>query len=226
MIGGLISVAPPRFARPATPEARLGIARLLPAHCGRPQMSTPARLLRGAAGSGRCGAGVSCHEQPQHPSKGASGQAGARLWGAEKRSARGPARSANRHLTRRSCLSGVSAANAVSSATWPRVRASQGSLRTAQTAPAKRSGLPGRAFAAPAARWRAIAREWPQWAASRPVNHAQATTIHAITPSSSAVPAFARQPAPGSARWRATSAASAPCSRPAPRRSRRCRRGR
>src|SRR5664280_1907822 len=58
------------------------------------------------------------------------------------------ARSTHPPLTRRRCLSGESAANAASSATGPRDRASQGSRRTAPTAPAKRSGLPGRDFAA------------------------------------------------------------------------------
>jgi hypothetical protein len=82
-------------------------------------------------------------------SKGAFGQAGARLWSAEKRRARGRARSAHRHLTRRVCLTGESAANAGSSATWPRDRASEGSRSEAKTAPAKRGSLPGRALAAP-----------------------------------------------------------------------------
>jgi hypothetical protein len=49
--------------------------------------------------------------------KGVCGQAVARLRGAEKRSARGCARSALRHLARRSCLSVESEANAASSAT-------------------------------------------------------------------------------------------------------------
>jgi hypothetical protein len=81
-------------------------------------------------------------------SEGAFGQAGARLWGAEKRRARGRARSAHQHLTRRVCLTGESVANAGSSATWPRDRASQGSRSEAQAAPAKRASLPERAFAA------------------------------------------------------------------------------
>jgi hypothetical protein len=83
-------------------------------------------------------------------SEGAFGQAGARLWSAEKRRARGRARSAHQLLTRRVCLSRESAANGASSATWPRDRASQGSRSEAKTAPAKRGSLPGRAFAAPA----------------------------------------------------------------------------
>jgi hypothetical protein len=81
-------------------------------------------------------------------SKGAFGQAGARLWSAEKRRARGRARSAHQPLTRRVCLTGESAG---SSATWSRDRASQGSRSEAQAAPAKRASLPGRAFAAPTA---------------------------------------------------------------------------
>ena len=67
------------------------------------------RLARGSGG-GHCG---ECH-QPH--SKGGSGQAGARLGGAEHRSARGGARSALRDLTRRSCSNAVSEANEVSSA--------------------------------------------------------------------------------------------------------------
>ncbi len=96
--------------------------------------------------------GPSCafsRKKHQRVRKGAFGQIAARLWGAEKHRARGPARSANRQLTRRSCLSAVSAANEASSATGPRARASQGSRRKAPTAPVKRCGLPGRAFAAP-----------------------------------------------------------------------------
>ena len=50
-------------------------------------------------------------EPPPRPRKGAPGQAAQRLGGAEKRRARGRARSALRHLTRRRCLN---AANAVS----------------------------------------------------------------------------------------------------------------
>ncbi len=92
---------------------------------------------------------ASSRKKHQRVRKGAFGQIAARLWGAEKHRARGPARSANRQLTRRSCLSVVSAANEASSATGPRDRASQGSRRAAPTAPVKRCGLPGRAFAAP-----------------------------------------------------------------------------
>ena len=100
------------------------------------------------------------HRRPRVPSVGlcrgrqhcccecVSGQAAACLWSAEKRRARGLARSANRHLTRRNCLSAVSAANEASFATGPRDRASQGSRSEAETATAARCGLPGRAFAA------------------------------------------------------------------------------
>ena len=127
-------------------------------------------------------------------SKGAPGQAEARLRGAEKVSrdtsgpgdrlclangraswpgaackarARGRARSAHRLLTRRGCLNEVSAANAVSSATGPRDRASQGSRCAAPTAEAKRRSLPGRAFAAPTQN-RTADGELQQRAATRP----------------------------------------------------------
>ena len=81
-------------------------------------------------------------------SKGAFGQVAARLWSAEKRRARGLARSASCQLTRRRCLNGANEESAVSSATGPRDRASQGSRCAAPTAPAKRCSLPERAFAA------------------------------------------------------------------------------
>ena len=60
------------------------------------------------------------------------------------------ARSATRLLTRRACLSAVSAANAASSRRGPRDRAPQGSRSEAQTAPATRRGLPASGFVAPA----------------------------------------------------------------------------
>ena len=60
------------------------------------------------------------------------------------------ARSATSLLTRRACLSRVSAANAASSRRGPRDRAPQGSRSAAQTAPATRRGLPASGFAAPA----------------------------------------------------------------------------
>jgi hypothetical protein len=91
--------------------------------------------------------GVAAIHQPSL--QGACGQPAARLGGAEKRRARGRARSAHRLLTRRSCLNAVSAANEVSSATGPRDRASQGSRCAAATAFAERRGLLARAFAAP-----------------------------------------------------------------------------
>ena len=81
--------------------------------------------------------------------KGPIGQAAQRLWRAEKHRACGLARSANRCLTRRGCLSVESAANAASSATGPQDRASQGSRRAATTATVKRRSLPNGAFAAP-----------------------------------------------------------------------------
>ena len=86
---------------------------------------------------------------PVTPEIMASGQVAERLWGAEQRRARGLARSASCDLTRRGCLSAVSKANVASSATGPRDRAAQGSRCAAPAAPAKRSSLPGRAFAAP-----------------------------------------------------------------------------
>ena len=58
---------------------------------------------------------LSCVSDNGHR-KGACGWAAARIGGAEKRRARGRARSALRRLTRRRCLSAVSAANAASSA--------------------------------------------------------------------------------------------------------------
>ena len=60
-----------------------------------------------------------------------------------------PARSAVQQLTRRGCLNAASKASVVSSAAGRQDRASQGSRSEAQTAPAKRCGLPGRAFVAP-----------------------------------------------------------------------------
>jgi hypothetical protein len=80
--------------------------------------------------------------------KGVAGQVAARLFGAEKRRMRGRARSAHRQLTRRRCLNEANAVSAVSWATWPRIRASQGSRCAAPTAEAKRRGLPGHTFAA------------------------------------------------------------------------------
>ena len=80
-------------------------------------------------------------------SKGASGQAGARLRGAEKRRACGRARSALRELTRRDCPSVANEVSKASFATGPQARASQGSRSAAETASPKRGGLPRRAFA-------------------------------------------------------------------------------
>ncbi len=124
----------------------------------------------------RCSDGCSASGQHQRLSKGAFGQDAQRLWGAEKVSpgasgpgdrlrlangradwpgaackarSRGLARSASCPLTRRGCPNAANAVSEMSSATGPRDRASQGSLSEAKTAPVKRSGLPGRAFAAP-----------------------------------------------------------------------------
>ncbi len=170
----------------------------------------------------RCNACGSCRKQRPRPSKGAFGQDGARLWGAEKVSpgasgpgdrlrlangraywpgaackarARGPARSASCPLTRRGCPNAANAVSEVSSATGPRGRASQGSLSGAKTAPVKRSGLPGRAFAAPD-----LAREadiqGQQWAERRPPGDQAAGRVHLKFRCSS-------PPAPRAARRRA-----------------------
>ena len=107
----------------------------------------PNRAQRSSLAAKSTGFGVRC-QHLRRVCKVGFGQAAARLWSAEKRRACGRARSALRHLTRRGCLNGMSAANAVSSATGPRDRASQGSRRAATTAPAKRGGLSGPRFAA------------------------------------------------------------------------------
>ncbi len=154
----------------------------------------------------RCTSGCSRFDPHQCPSKGAFGQDAQRLWGAEKVStgasgpgdrlrlangradwpgaackdrARGLARSANRPLTRRGCPNAVSE---VSSATGPRGRASQGSLSEAKTTPVKRSGLPGRAFAAPELARKADI-QGQQWAASRPPRHSALQMAHRQCPS-------------------------------------------
>ena len=88
------------------------------------------------------------HERPRRPCEGAPGQDGARLGGAEKRRARGRARSALRHLTRRGCSSAVSKANEASSATGHETEHRRGVGATAPAAEVKRPGLPGRTFAA------------------------------------------------------------------------------
>ena len=117
-----------------------------PRHCAsrrprnRPQRAAPAATTTSSGLRG---------EHHRWFSKGAPGQAEARLGGAEKRRARGRARSAHRLLTRRGCLNAATAGSEVSSATGPRDRASQGSRCAAPTAEAKRRSLPGRAFAAP-----------------------------------------------------------------------------
>jgi len=81
--------------------------------------------------------------------KGATGQAAARLRGAEERRARGRARqrassSISARLFERSERSERSELRDA-----PRARVPQGSRRAAPTASLKRCGLPGRAFAAP-----------------------------------------------------------------------------
>ena len=81
-------------------------------------------------------------------SEGACGQAAARVGGAEKRRARGRARSALRHLTRRSCLSAVSEANVASSAAGHETEHRREVGAAAPTAEVSRRGLPARAFAA------------------------------------------------------------------------------
>ena len=65
-----------------------------------------------------------------------------------KARARGRARSALRHLTRRGCSSAVSEANEASSATGHETEHRRGVGAPAPTAEVKRPGLPGRTFAA------------------------------------------------------------------------------
>ncbi len=79
--------------------------------------------------------------------KGGLGLAAARTRCAEKRRARGLARSASCELTHRGCLSAESEANEASSAMGPRERASQGSRRNAPTAEHKRRSQAQPAFA-------------------------------------------------------------------------------
>jgi hypothetical protein len=79
--------------------------------------------------------------------KGACGQAGARLWSAEKRRARGLARSASRDLTCRRLFERSERSERSEFGDRPRAPASQGSRSEAQGASAKRLGLPARAFA-------------------------------------------------------------------------------
>jgi len=79
--------------------------------------------------------------------KGGLGLDAARTRGAEKRRARGLARSASCELTHRGCLSAESEANEASSAMGPRERASQGSRRAATTAEHKRRSQAKPAFA-------------------------------------------------------------------------------
>jgi len=76
------------------------------------------------------------HESPNRPCEGAPGQDGAR----------GRARSALRHLTRRGGSSAVSNANEASSATGHETEHRRGVGASAPTAEVKRPGLPGRAF--------------------------------------------------------------------------------
>ena len=73
---------------------------------------------------------LSSIQHSERSCKGAFGQAAVRLWGAEQRRARGLARSASCHLTRRICLNAAHAVRVVSYATGPRDRAAQGSRRT------------------------------------------------------------------------------------------------
>ncbi len=105
----------------------------------RPQRALPAALDRGF--SGRRKHAPLC--------KGAPGQATQRLDGAEKRKARGLARSAIRKLTRRGCLNAANAVSAVSSATGHEPEHLREVGATRRPPAMKRSGLSGRAFAAP-----------------------------------------------------------------------------
>ena len=93
--------------------------------------------------------------------KGASGQDGGRLCGAEKRRIRGGARSALRDLTCQTLFE-RSGRSTRSEFVWPpRIRASQGSLRAAEAATPKPSGLPRRAFASHC--WRAATVDRTRW---------------------------------------------------------------
>jgi len=122
-----------------------------------PLMSPAAGLRPTAPPLLRCGGhptAAASHHLGARPSpansvgcKGGLGLAAARTRGAEKRRARGLARSANRQLTRRRCLSVESEANEASSAAGPRERASQGSRRAAPTAEHKRRSQAKPAFA-------------------------------------------------------------------------------
>ena len=100
-----------------------------------------------------------CHEcgfswdKQRRCSKGACGQAGVRLWGAEQHRACGRARSALRYLTCRRLFERSERSERSEFGDRPRDRAAQGSLRKAQTAPAKRVSLPARAFAAQKLHW-------------------------------------------------------------------------
>ena len=88
-------------------------------------------------------------ENKRRVSKGACGQAEARLWNAEKRRARGLARSASCDLTCRRLFERSERSERSEFGDRPRDRASQGSRRAAATDPAKRVSLPARAFATP-----------------------------------------------------------------------------
>ena len=80
-----------------------------PAFLAAPQIAPGGQRLA------RCRGGASCCMRHRRFSKGGSGQAGARLGGAEHRRARGRAPQARFvHLTRRDCLSGVNEVNAAS----------------------------------------------------------------------------------------------------------------
>ena len=137
-------------SRAPTPALRFWLrltsaARLLP--CAATSLSSPQKSPLPGTACRSATTGACLQRIRRCLGKGACGQAAARLRGAEKRRARGRARSALRLLTRRSCLNAANEVSAVSFATGPRDRASQGSRSEAQTASPKRCGLPARAFA-------------------------------------------------------------------------------
>src|SRR5664280_1862220 len=154
-VGGACSVSRPRrrtrcvrcalsAQTPATSQSWMRAARadrspaLLAATDSAPDGHRLPRATAGLVAAKKTGAGAKARSGRSRSASGAPRSAGL---AARARSALPP-------LTRRRCLSVESAANAASSATGPRDRASQGSRRAAPTAPAKRSGLPGRDFAA------------------------------------------------------------------------------
>ena len=122
---------------PPLMSSELGCAQFSPFTSlrGPPDCRSPAPSRRATVARNHC-----CR-------KGGLGLAAARTRGAEKRRARGLARSASCELTRRRCLSVESEANEAGPAAGPRDRASQGSRRAAPTAEHKRRSQAKHAFA-------------------------------------------------------------------------------